>query len=131
MARRPFRSACLCLAVAFGVTAVPALADEFLGYVKSVDVEARTLVVTEKEEQKDITVKLSDKAEFENRKGEVEVLDLGKFEKMHKKAVEKSKKGRGPEVRVIHADGVASKIVQAAGKKKAEPKAEEEKKAGN
>lgn len=110
--RIPLR-ALTCALVALIVLAVPVLAAELIGSVKSVDADAKKIVVTEKGTDTDVTVTIDDKTTFETAKGKA----LKKFD------LEKLKKGS--RLKVIHEDGVASKIIlerRGFGKKKAEPK---------
>jgi len=105
-----------CALVAVIVLAVPVLAAELIGSVKSVDADAKKIVVTEKGSDNEVTVTIDDGTSFETAKGKVmKKFDLAKLKK-------------GARVKVTHEDGVASKIVlerRGAGKKKkAEPQPE-------
>ncbi len=101
---------------ASGVFLVPALADELVGRIMSVDVSAKKLVVKEKGTDKEVDVTVTDDTVLERGEGKSAPLDLEKLQKN----VEKAKKGVA--VEITHDKGVASKIVRkAAPKKKAEP----------
>jgi hypothetical protein len=102
--RRTFLLGLTSAAVALAIVVVPALADELYGRITKVNVDANTIVVTEKGSDKDVTVKVNDDTVVETPKGERKV-DLEKLQK----GLEKSE-GRGPNVVVTHEKGVASKI---------------------
>ncbi|HEV3167281.1 MAG TPA: hypothetical protein VGZ22_24950 [Isosphaeraceae bacterium] len=99
--------------VAVAVAGGSLLAAELLGTIKSVDVDAKKFVVTEKDSEKDVDVTINDETVIETAKGKTtgKEADLTKV----------LKKGRT--VTVTHEGGIASKIVikKGAGKKKAEP----------
>jgi len=112
--RRTFLSTLACAAVALTVVIGPALADELIGRITSVNVDAKTLVVTEKGTDKEVEVTVNDDTIFVTPKGDERKIDLEKLQK----GVEKSKKGM--RVEVTHEKGVASKIKAAAKAKKAD-----------
>lgn len=100
--------------VAFGLLAGSVLADELIGRIKSVDVEGKKIIITEKDTDKDVEITIVEETELLTPKGETRKVDLEKM----KQGLEKSKRGRN--VQVTHKDGVASKIEI----KKGEPKKE-------
>ena len=100
--------------VAFGLIAVPALADELFGVITSVDVEGKKIKVMEKDTDKEIEVKITDDTEYVTKKG-TDKVDLEKVEKNVKKAKDAGNKGIS--LKVEHEKGVASKISPAAKKK--------------
>lgn len=125
MGNRRFLRILAVAVAALGVLIVPALADELIGRITAVNIDAKKLTVKEKDSDKDIDVTVTDETEVENAKGKTAPINLEKM----KKAVEKSKKGIA--VEITHEKAVASKIVYKANpKKKAEPKAEGKKDAG-
>jgi hypothetical protein len=107
--RRSFLRSLATTLVAAAVLVVPALAEELLGTVKSVDVEAKKIVVTTKgDDAKDVEITVNDQTEIVTGKGK-------------KVALEKVKKDA--RVTVTHENKVASKIVvKGAGKKQAGPR---------
>ena len=109
--RRTFLRSLACAAVALGVVIGPVLADELIGRITAVNVEEKTLKVTEKDSDKEIDVKVTDDTVFVTPKGDERKVDLEKLQK----GVEKSKKGM--RVEITHDKGVASKI-KAVGKAK-------------
>ncbi len=111
--RRRFARVLVCGVAVLAVLVVPVLADELIGTVKSVDVDAKKLVVLEKETDKEITVTVTDTTEYESAKGKTSKVDLEKM----KGNVEKAK-GKYA-VTITHEGGVASKI-KATPKKKTE-----------
>jgi hypothetical protein len=117
--RRTFLMALTSAAVALALVVVPALADELMGRITKVDVDAKKIVVTEKDSDKEVNVTITDDTVIETRKGEQKV-DLEKLQK----GVEKSE-GRGFPVVVTHEKGVASKI-KFAFQKKGERKKDDE-----
>lgn len=107
------RTVLLRLATVLGaalIVIVPALGAELTGTVKSVDVDAKKIVVTPKEGDKDIDVTVNPGTAVENAKGKV----------MKKFSLERLKVGGT--IDVTHENGVASKIVLKKGavKKKGE-----------
>ena len=82
--------------VALAVLVLPALAEELLGTVKSVDADAKKLVVSEKGTLVSVEVTVTDRTAIETRRGESVPLEKLKT---------------SSRVRVTHEDGVASKIV--------------------
>ncbi len=113
MHRRLFFRALICGVAALAVVAVPVLADELFGTIKSVDIEGKKLKVTEKDTDKEIEVTVTPETTYETKKGSSKI-DLEKISKN----LEKSK-GKGIRVEITHEKGVASKI-KAAGRPKAE-----------
>src|SRR5215213_2062033 len=95
---RPFVPALAGALVVFGVMAAPATA-QLTGHVKSVDVDAKRLVVTETGTGTDVGVTVTDQTPIATTAGRaLRVEDL--------------KKGDG--VSIIHAGGVASSIMVSA-----------------
>ncbi len=98
--------------VALAVVALPVLADELFGTVKSVDPEGKKIVVTEKDTDKDIDVMSRPDTDYTTpaKKGgesKTQKLDLEKMKTNFEKAKEK---GRPINVKVTHEKGVASKV---------------------
>jgi len=108
--RRSFLLGLATLSVASLVLIVPALAAELTGTIKSVDVEAKKIVVTPKDGDKDVDVTVNTETTVENAKGKV----VKKFSLDRLKA--------GGTIDVTHENGVASKVVLKKGavKKKGE-----------
>lgn len=92
-----------------------AIADELLGVITKVDVEAKKLTVTDNDSDKETVVTVTDDTEFVTKKGSSKI-DLEKVAKGLEKAKEKGAKGIS--VKVTHEKGVASKI-ERVGKKAA------------
>jgi hypothetical protein len=107
--RRKFMLAVTTTCVALALTVGTALAAELLGTVKSVDAEAKKIIVTPKDGGDDVVVTVKDDTEW--------VSPNGKTAKDYDYAT-KLKKGR--QVEITHENAVASKIVlkKGAGKKK-------------
>ena len=105
--RRSLLTSVLAAAVTLSITVGTALAAELMGTIKSVDIEAKTILVTEKDTDKDIEVTVTDETEWETPKKKMKTYDLAKLKK-------------GTVVEVTHEDAKASKIVikKGAGKKK-------------
>ncbi len=111
--RHAFRWAASAVAV-LGVLVGPILADELIGKITAVNIDAKKLTVKEKGSDKDVDVTVTDETVVERPNGKSGKADLEKM----KKAVEKSKNG-GINVEITHEKGVASKILyKDAGKKK-------------
>jgi hypothetical protein len=85
----------------------PVIADELIGVLTKVDIEAKTLTVVEKDSDKEVKITVNDNTEVVTKKGTMKV-DLEKLAKGVEKAKEKGEKGR--RVTVTHEKGVASKI---------------------
>ena len=83
------------------------LADELLGTIIKIDTDAKVIVVKQKDTNKEIKVKVTDKTELVTRKGTRKV-DLEKLEKNLQKA--KDNGDEGIHAKITHEDGVASKI---------------------
>jgi hypothetical protein len=109
MRNRPLLRALVCGVAAIGVLVVPALADELIGRITAVNVDAKKLTVKEKGTDKDVDVTVTDDTVTE-KTAKDGTLKTGKvdLEKM-KKGVEKSKTGIN--VEITHQKNVASKIV--------------------
>lgn len=95
------------------------IADELLGTITKVDVEAKKITVVEKDTDKEIVVKITDDTKQVTKKGDVEV-DLEKLDTFVKKVQDAGKKGIA--AKITHEKNVASKIEIKGGmrKKKAE-----------
>ncbi len=105
--RRKFLMSLACAVAALGVMIAPALASELIGRITKVDVDAKTLLVTETDTDLEIKVKVNERTVAATRKGEQKV-DLEKV----KEALETAKSGIA--VTVTHQKGVASKITYTA-----------------
>ena len=105
--RRSLLTSVLAAAVTLSITVGTALAAELMGTIKSVDIEAKKILITEKDTDKDVEVTVNDDTEWETPKKKVKTFDLAKLKK-------------GTMVTVTHEDAVASKVVlkKGAGKKK-------------
>jgi hypothetical protein len=90
-------------------------ADELLGTIIKVDVDAKTLTVVQKSTDKEIQVKVTDKTEHVTKKG-TRKFDMEKAEKLLEKVQDNGEKGIP--AKIMHENGVASKI-QYISKKKA------------
>ena len=102
--RSGFRILACCVAT-LAVLVVPVLADELVGRITAVNVDAKKLTVKEKGTDKDIDVTVTDETVVEKAKGKSGKINLEKMQK----GVEKSKDGLAAEI--THEKGVASKIV--------------------
>ena len=124
MGQRGLIRASACVIVALSVLVVPVLADELIGRITAVNIDAKKLTVKEKGTDKDIEVIVNDETVVEKGKSKAGKVNLEKMQK----AVEKAKDGIP--VEITHDKGTASKIVyKNAGKKKTEtPKTGETKK---
>jgi nucleoid-associated protein YgaU len=124
MGHRGLLRAAACAIVALTVLVVPVLADELIGRITAVNIDAKKLTVKEKGTDKDIEVIVNDETVVEKGKGKSGKVNLEKMQK----AVEKSKDGIP--VEITHDKGTASKIVyKNMPKKKADtPKSGETKK---
>ena len=123
MSHRSLLRAATCAVVAFGVLVVPVIADELIGKITAVNVDAKKLTVKEKGTDKEIDVTVTDDTVTEKtaKDGTLKTgkVDLAKMQK----GVEKNKDNGGISVTITHDKGVASKIVYPAKKKDAtEPK---------
>jgi LytS/YehU family sensor histidine kinase len=116
MNRRGFMLAMTTGLVALSLVVGSVIADELLGVITKVDVDGKVLTVVQKDSDKEIKVKVTDKTETVSRKG-TQKIDLEKLEKR----LEKAQNGgaRGIEAKITHEKGVASKI-QYTFKKKAQ-----------
>ena len=83
------------------------LADELLGTIIKVDADAKVLIVVQKDTDKEIKVKVTDKTEQVTKKG-TRKLDLEKLEKCLEKA--QGRREEGIQAKITHEKGVASKI---------------------
>ena len=95
--RRKFVLGQVSTAVALCVLVVPVLAAELLGTVKSVDAKNSKFVVTGKD-GKDVTVTVNGSTVYENPNGKPS------------KKLQLSRLNPGGSIKVIHDDGIASKV---------------------
>jgi len=116
--RRFLLSLTVCF-VATGFVVATVLADELIGVITKVDVDAKKITVVEKDSDKEVVLKINDDTVQVTKKGESKV-DLEKLDTILKKVQEKGKKGIN--ATITHEKGVASKIQPkfGFGKKKAE-----------
>ena len=105
--RRSLLTSVLAAALTLSITVGTALAAELMGTVKSVDIEGKKILITEKDTDKDVEVTVTEDTEYETPKKKMKNYDLAKIKK-------------GTMVEVTHEDAKASKIVfkKGAGKKK-------------
>jgi hypothetical protein len=101
--RRTFPMALACAAVALGLVVIPALADELLGRITAVNVDAKKITVSQKDSDVAIQLKVTDQTIFVTPKGDRPV-DLAKL----RERVEASKKGIP--VRVAYEGDTASEV---------------------
>jgi hypothetical protein len=94
--------------VALGFVVGTVIADELLGVITKVDVEGKVLTVVEKDTDKEIKVKVTDKTEVVGKGGTTKKLDLEKLEKFVEKIQDKG--GKGVQAKITHEKGVASKL---------------------
>jgi uncharacterized membrane protein len=113
--RRKFMMILATSFVALSVVVGSAIADELIGYISKVDVEAKKVTVVDKDDKETIVTTTAD-TEYV-AKGETTKIDLEKVASSVEKAKAKNKKGLN--VTVIHEKGTASKITVAAKKKAA------------
>jgi CBS domain-containing protein len=106
MLTRRFTRAFACGLVALGVLVVPVVAEELLGVLTKVDVEAKKITVVTKDD-KEVLVTVTADTEYVTPKGSNK-LDLEKVSKSLERIQEKGRKGLS--VKVTHEDGVASKV---------------------
>jgi biopolymer transport protein ExbD len=105
--------------VALTVLVAPVIADELLGVISKVDIDAKKVTVLEKDTDKEVLITVTGDTEYVSGKGTVSKIDLEKIAKGVEKAKEKGRKGIP--VTVTHDKGVASKIAAVAKKKAAPP----------
>jgi hypothetical protein len=84
-----------------------AIADELMGMIIKIDVDAKQLTVVPKDSDKEIKVKVTDKTEVISAKG-TRKIDLEKLHTKLEKAQDAGKKGLN--AKITHEDHVASKI---------------------
>ena len=116
MSRRGFVLALTTGLVALVLVVGSVIADELLGVITKVDVDAKQLTVLPKDSEKEIKVKVTDKTEPVSKKG-TRKLDLEKLEKFLEKLQDAGEKGI--EAKITHEKGVASKIQYTMKKKSA------------
>jgi hypothetical protein len=93
------------------------IADELLGVITKVDVDAKKITVVEKDTDKEYQIKITSDTKVVTKKGEMEV-DLEKLEKGVQKQIDNGKKGIP--AKITHEKHVASKIQYQFAKKKAD-----------
>jgi len=106
--------------VAMGFVVASVVADELLGVITKVDVDGKKItVIDEKDNDKEIELKITDDTKEVQKDGDVAV-DLEKLSKRVDGAKEKGRKG--VTAKITHEKGIASKIERkkGLGKKKAE-----------
>ena len=113
--RRKYLLSLVAGVVALVVVGGVALADELMGVITKVDVDAKKITVTAKGGDETV-VTITDKTEVVTKKGAMPV-DLEKLDKMVKKVQDAGKKGVA--AKIEHEGGKASKISYQFGKKKA------------
>ncbi len=94
--RRSLLTSFFALTVTLALTVGTALAAELMGTIKSIDIDAKKIVVTEKDTDKDVEVTVTDDTEWVTKKKSGKI-DLAKVKK-------------GTMVLVTHEDAKASKI---------------------
>ena len=94
--RRSLMTSLLAAGLALVITVGSALAAALMGTIKSVDIDGKKIVVTEKDTDKDVEVTVTDDTEWVTKK-KTSKIDLAKVKK-------------GTMVEVIHEDAKASKI---------------------
>jgi hypothetical protein len=124
MSRRSSLRILACGIAALAVLVVPVLADELIGRITAVNIDAKKLTVKEKGTDKDVDVTVTDETIVEKASGKSGKINLEKMQKNVEKA-----KGGIP-VEITHDKGVASKILYKAMPKKTTeaPKKEDTKK---
>jgi hypothetical protein len=117
--RRRFMLTLTAGVVAMGFVVASVLADELIGVITKIDVDAKKITVVEKDTDKEVVLKITDDTVSVSKKGETKV-DLEKLEGFLKKMQENGKKGI--QATITHEKGVASKlqVKKGFGKKKAE-----------
>ena len=108
MNRRGFMLTLTTGLVALGFVVGTVIADELLGTITKVDVDGKVLTVVEKDTDKEIKIKVTDKTETVGKGGATQKLDLEKLEKRVEKAQDNGAKG--VMAKIFHEKHVASKI---------------------
>jgi hypothetical protein len=108
MNRRGFMLTLTTGLVALGFVVGTVIADELLGTITKVDVDGKVLTVVEKETDKEIKIKVTDKTETVGKGGTTKKLDLEKLEKFVEKRQDAGEKG--VPAKIYHEKNVASKI---------------------
>jgi hypothetical protein len=108
MKRRGFMLTLTTGLVALGFVVGTVIADELLGTITKVDVDGKVLTVIEKDTDKEIKIKVTDKTETVGKGGTTKKLDLEKLEK--KVETVQDKGGKGVMAKIYHEKHVASKI---------------------
>ena len=99
--RRTLFTSVIAVIVTMSLTLGGALAAELLGTVKSVDADAKKIVVTEKDTDKDVEVTITGDTEYyATKKGETKKMDNFDLAKLKK----------GTALEITHEKAVASKI---------------------
>jgi hypothetical protein len=117
MNRRGFMLAMTTGLVALSLVVGSVIADELLGVITKVDVDGKVLTVVQKDSDKEIKVKVTDKTERVTNKG-TQKIDLEKLEKFLAKVQDGGEKGI--QAKITHENGVASKIQYTMKKKAAQ-----------
>src|SRR3954452_7732506 len=94
MSKRHLLRALACGIAALAVLVAPVLADELIGRITAVNVDAKKLTVKEKGTDKDVDVTVNDETVVEKGKGKSSKPDLEKM----KKRLEKAKNGIAVEI---------------------------------
>ena len=108
--RRTLLTSVIAVVVTMSLTLGTAIAAELMGMVKSVDVDAKKIIVTEKDTDKDVEVTVNGDTEYyATKKGETKKMDNFDLAKLKK----------GTTLEIVHEKAVASKItIKKAAKKK-------------
>lgn len=93
--------------MALALVVAPVIAEELLGVLTKVDIDAKKVTVVEKGTDKEVQITINDKTEQVTKKGTGSV-NLEKLEKRVAKVQEKGAKGIN--VKIEHDKGVASKL---------------------
>ena len=93
MNRRGFMLTLTTGLVALGFVVGTVIADELLGTITKVDVDGKVLTVVEKDTDKEIKIKVTDKTERVGKGGALQPLDLEKLEKFVEKRQDAGEKG--------------------------------------
>jgi hypothetical protein len=104
--RRGFLLTAVTGVVALGLVVGSVIADELLGVLTKVDVDAKKITVVEKDTDKEVVLKITDDTIQVTKKGEVKV-DLEKLSNGLKKAEDAGKKVN---LKVTYEKGAAIKI---------------------
>jgi hypothetical protein len=106
--RRKFLFSLTAAVAATGFVVATVFADELIGVITKIDVDAKKITVVEKDTDKVVVVKITDETEQVRRGGEAGKVDLEKLEGFLKKQQDAGKKGL--DAKVWHEKNVASKL---------------------